>query len=170
MEDTMPRRKIIFIIAAAAVCCAMAAAGFFTARAVYKPEVRTYTQGKIRIEVVDGFTDTPVCGADVVIPEINQSFTTDENGLTPLISVPIKTDSRFNDMLPQDWGGISVLVYCDGYTDYALFYTHVRESEERDAVRIYLFEEGSTGSSQPFSIIEGPERQWVQKMLDKYRP
>lgn len=167
----MPKKKkIIFIITAAAVCCIMAASGFFTARAVYMPKAQTYTQGKIRIEVVDGFTDMPIYGADVVIPEINQSFTTDENGLTPLISVPVKVDSRFNQMLPQDWGGVSILVYCDGYTDYALFYTHVKEDEERDAVRIYLFEEGSTGSSQPFSIIEGPERQWVQKMLDKYRP
>lgn len=166
----MPKRKIVFIIAAAAVCCIMAASGFFIARALYMPEAPAYTEGKIKIEVVDGFTDTPICGATVVIPEINQSFITDENGLTPLITVPVKIDSRFNQILPQDWGGLSVLVYCDGYTDYALFYTHIKEGEERDAVRIYLFEDGSTGSSQPFSIIEGPERQWVQKMLDKYRP
>lgn len=166
----MSRKKIIFTIAAAAVCIAAAAAGFFTARAVYRPNIQANMEGSIKIEVVDGFTDLPVSGATVVIPEINKSFTTDQYGLTPLISVPVRADSRFDSMLPQDWGECSVLVYCEGYVDYALFHAHVNADRERDSIRIYLFEEGATGSSRPFSIIEGPDRQWVQKMLDKYRP
>lgn len=167
----MSKKKIILIIAAAAVCIALPAAGFFTARSILQaPRAQAYQEGKIKIEVVDGFTDLPISGATVVIPEINQSFTTDQYGLTPLINVPVKPDTRYEAMLPRDWGEFSVLVYCGGYVDYALFYAQVKAGQERDAIRIYLFEEGATGSSRPFSIIEGPERRWVQEMLDKYRP
>lgn len=166
----MLSRKSWFIIAAAVACLIFTLSAFFAARAIYKPVPKAAAKGSLKIEVVDGFTDLPIEGASVIIPEINKSFITGEDGRTPLITVPVLTDSRYDETLKQGWGGISVLVYCQGYIDYALFYAHVTQGEERAAVKIYLFQEGSTGSSQPFSIIEGPDRQWVKEILDKYRP
>ena len=49
--------------------------------------------GTITITVKEGFSEAPLEGATVVIPEIQQSFLTDEKGQTPAIAVPIRPAS-----------------------------------------------------------------------------
>lgn len=124
----------------------------------------------MQVEVVDGFTDMPIKNASVVIPEIDSCFITDECGKTPLIQLPIIRDTHYDKILRQDWGTVTVLVYGDGYLPYALFYTMVEPDTTREGLKIYLFPEDTTTSKFPFVIIEAPQREWVDRLIDTYRP
>ena len=122
------------------------------------------------VKVVEGYSESPLAGAKVVVVETNQVFTTDEKGMTEVIAVPASRDTRYDEILPKPWAEVSLIIYKDGYIPYALFYLQVLEDETREGVKILLFEEGSTDTSEPFSIIEGPNRTWVDELVEKYRP
>jgi hypothetical protein len=72
--------------------------------------------------------------------------------------------------MQKQWGEITLIVYKEGFVPYALFYLQVIGGQTREGVKILLFEEGQTESAQPFSIIEGPNRVWVDALVEMYRP
>lgn len=155
------------ILAAIALIVALALVVF------HEPVLETVTgphMGSIQIIVVDGYSDLPLQGASVVIPELDQTFVTDAEGKTPMIDVPIYQDEHYNSMLSQPWGRVTVLVYFDGYLPYALFYTMIWENQTRLGPKIYLFPEGSSYENQPFIVVEAPHRLWVEELLERYRP
>jgi hypothetical protein len=121
-------------------------------------------------KVVEGYSETPLSGAQVVVVETGKTYKTDASGLTEVIPVPAVRDTRYDGVLPKPWAEVSLIVYKDGYIPYALFYLQVMAGQTREAVKILMFEEGSSGSSEPFSIIEGPNRAWVDELVEKYRP
>jgi hypothetical protein len=126
--------------------------------------------GQIRPIVVDGFSEEPLAGAVVVIPETGQRFVTGEDGATALIQVPIIEDQHFKDIAPKPWGEVTLIVYKEGYIDYVLFYTHVWENQTREGPKILLFPQPEGEPAEPFPIVEGPHRLWVNKLVDKFRP
>lgn len=126
--------------------------------------------GKVQFLVVDGFTEKPLEDATVVVLDTNKQYKTDKEGLTAAIEVPIVEDRRFNTIMPKTWGEINVVIYRQGYIPYALFYLEVFPDKTRKGVKILLFKEGEVSSSEPFSIIEGPNRIWVKEIIEKYRP
>lgn len=126
--------------------------------------------GYIKPQVVDGFTEKPIEGAQVVIPEINKTFTTDSQGHTENIKVPILVDKHFSDLHPKSWGEITLIVYKEGYNEYVLFHTHVWENQHRQGPKILLFPKEEGRSSEPISIVEGPHRLWVESLVEKFRP
>ena len=125
---------------------------------------------KLTLNVVEGFTETPIEGALVVVIETGESYSTDANGLTDVMEVPFIRDKRYDDILSKPWGEVSLIIYKDGYIPYALFYLQVLEDETREGVKILLFENDTTQNTEPFSIIEGPNRVWVDALIEKYRP
>jgi len=122
------------------------------------------------VKVVEGYSEAPLKNAQVVVVETGKVYTTDENGMTPVIPVPAERDTRYDDVLPKPWAEVSIIIYKDGYIPYALFYLQVMAGETREGVKILLFEEGSSSSSEPFSIIEGPNRVWVDELVEQYDP
>lgn len=122
--------------------------------------------GLMRVTVNDGFSDEPIEGAIVVIPELNQQFVTDKEGKTELIQIPINRDEHYSKLLKQDYGLTTVLVYCDGYIPYAIFYTHVENGTMRRGPNVWLFPE----PGDPFVLIEAPQNDWCKELLDMYRP
>ncbi|NLX69470.1 MAG: hypothetical protein GX024_01020 [Clostridiales bacterium] len=125
--------------------------------------------GYIQPRVVDGFSERPIEGAVVIIPEIDKKFITNPEGLTPLIQVPINIDSHFQNILPKTWGEITILVFKEGYTDYALFHVHVWENQSRIGPKILLFPAADKEESDPMVIIESPHRLWVKQLIKKYK-
>ncbi len=122
------------------------------------------------IKVVEGYSEAPLANAQVVVVETGKVYTTDANGMTEVIPVPAVRDERYDKVLPKPWAEVSVIIYKDGYVPYALFYLQVMAGETREGVKILLFEEGSSDSSEPFSIIEGPNRAWVDALVEQYDP
>ena len=136
------------------------------------PAIGTYTDGsaKVQFQVVDGFKEIPLKDATVVVLDTNKSYQTDEEGLTPVIEVPVISDSRFDRILQKPWGEINAIIYRKDYIPYALFYLQVFKDKTRKGVKILLFKEGEVTSKEPFSIIEGPNRLWVDQLIKQYQP
>lgn len=132
--------------------------------------LNTGGSAKFTVNVVEGYTDAPITGAKVVILETGKTYSTDTKGDTGIIEVPVKRDIRFDSIIPKPWGEVSLIVYKDGFLPYALFYLQVMGNETRTGVKVLLFENNSTGSSEPFSIIEGPNRAWVNELVKKFQP
>ncbi len=127
-------------------------------------------QGKFQLKVLDGSTKQPVENATVVLPITGISYTTDSQGQTPEISVPILTDSRYDGIQKQDWGDVCVLVYADGYIPYALFDMQVEPNKKRNGPTVLIFQKGATQTDDPFNIVEAPSRAWVNALVEKYEP
>lgn len=130
----------------------------------------TIGTGKVQFQVVEGFKETPLEDATVVVLDTNKSYQTDKDGLTPVIEVPIIADQRFEKILAKPWGEISVIIYKKDYVPYALFYLQVFKDKTRKGVKILLFKEGTITSTEPFSIIEGPNRVWVDELIKQHQP
>ncbi len=125
--------------------------------------------GSVEFVTKDGYTNAALSQTKIVIVETGEVYYTDENGKTPKIIVPIIRDKRYDKILAKPWGEISVIFYKDGYLDYALFYLQVLEGNTRENVEILMFESDKVNSDQPFSIIEGPNKIWVNEMITKYK-
>ena len=125
---------------------------------------------RLTVSVVEGYTETPISDAVVVVVETGEQYITDTTGLTKVIEVPVIKDSRYDKILKKPWGEITLIIYKEGYIPYALFYLQVLEGQMREAVKILLFEHNQNENNAPFSIIEGPNRIWVNALVDKYKP
>ncbi len=126
--------------------------------------------GYIRPQVVNGFDETPIEGAIVVIPETNESYITDEAGFTPEIKITITPDAHFQRINPKNWGEVTLIVYKEGYIEYVLLHTNVWEGQNRKGPKILLFPKKSKQLDQPMSIVEGPNQLWINSLVEKYRP
>jgi hypothetical protein len=125
---------------------------------------------KLTLNVVEGFNETPIADATIIVVDTGDVYHTDENGMTDVMEVPFVRDTRYDKVLPKPWGEVSLIIYKNGYVPYALFYLQVLEGETREGVKILLFENDSAQSTEPFSIIEGPNRIWVDALVEKYQP
>ena len=114
---------------------------------------------------IDGRTKLPIEGAVIVIPETNTSHVTNDQGFT---AVPIRIPYRkaSSELSEKDWCEVTLLVYADGYAPYALFYLQLTKDNLRQGPTIMLFPD----QGKSFSIIEGPPQQWVEEIVEKYRP
>ena len=71
-----------------------------------KPDVT----GKMVVEVIDSDTQKPIQDAEVIIPEIKQTFITDEKGQTAEISLPVIKNAHYESILLQSWGEATLIV------------------------------------------------------------
>ena len=126
--------------------------------------------GSIIVYVEDGNTKKPLENAVVTIPETGQSYLTDENGKTDTIKVPIIEDTEYRNIVPKPWGEITLLVYKTGYVDCAIFHINIWENQTRNGPTVLLFPYSADGGNQPFTLTEGPNRLWVNQLLNQFRP
>lgn len=175
MKKTHALLNRLFTAALIVSALALAAAG---GMALFGQDAQTAASGEksspsyaqLQIQALDGQSNTPLPGVSVVIPETGKTYQTGEDGKTETITVPIIHDTHYQNMLAMPWGEITILAYKDGYIPYALFYVQVWENETRQGPNLLMFQEGATSSNQPFSLVEGPQRLWVNQLLEQYRP
>lgn len=123
--------------------------------------------GILQVEVVDGASEAPLKDAVIMIPELDRSFTTDSDGKASM-ELPILSDADMKKVLPQPWGEVTLIVTREGYIPYVLFHTQVWPGEIRPGPKVYMFSEGA--NTQPFSVVEAPQRAWVNELVKKYAP
>ncbi len=128
----------------------------------------TVQTGSISFKVLDGETGAHLKDVCVVALDTDTEFLTDDQGLTGKIEVPIIPDTRFDKINRKSWGETSMVFYKEGYAPYALFYVQVQANKYRENVEILMFK--SDQKSSALSIIEGPQRDWVDAIVSKYEP
>ncbi|NLJ40435.1 MAG: hypothetical protein GX352_02310 [Clostridiales bacterium] len=126
--------------------------------------------GSLNPQILDGFSEEPIQGAVVVVPETGGKYITDENGYTPQIKAPIIPNPNFRDIHPQVWGEITLIVYKEGYIEYILLHTNIWEGQNRQGPKILLFKKEDKLLDQPMSIIEGPNQLWINSLVEQYKP
>ena len=126
--------------------------------------------GSLSVCVLDGWSEQPIEGARVVIPETGDVTDTDAAGKTELLTVPVLYDRHFAGILPQPWGTVTVLVYADGYYALALYGVQIQKDVCRSDITVRLFPgDGSMGDT-PFQLVESHDSAWVSEMLRRYGP
>lgn len=126
--------------------------------------------GYIQPLVIDGFTDEAIEGAQVVIPELDLTLITGKDGLTAPIKIPLRPDNSFDKIMEKDWGELCLIIYKENYIEYVLLYTQIYEDEIRKGPCIMLFPKDPDRENQPFAVIESPLDDWVNRLVEKYRP
>ncbi len=157
-------KVVVIAVVAAAVLLAV---GLWYRSAPKAPDSSAELNAALQIEVLDGLTSEPVSGAVIVIPEVGKNYQTDAAGKTEPIALPPREASAASE---KPWAEASVLIYKDGYVPYALFHVNAATGETREGPRVYLFPESSVQNTQPFSVTEGPPREWVNELIEQNRP
>ena len=137
---------------------------------VFDPDPVYSPGGEIVPQILDGMSMTPIEGAEVVIVETGGRYRTKADGKTEPLRVPVIEDKRFSDILKKPWGEITLIVHKDGYADYVLFYAQIWENQRREGPRVLLFKADEQAEEHPFSVVEGPQRLWVNALVKKFIP
>jgi len=125
--------------------------------------------GHLALTVLDAYDLRPLSGAEVILPEVGLRGSTDHHGKLSFFGIPLLKNPVQNALLPQSWGECSLLVYKDGYRDYALFHMQLDPNRIRRGPTVYLFPD-TEESDGPISVIESPRDPWIEELLDLYRP
>jgi len=83
-------------------------------------------KGFVRVHVIDLNTRQPLAGALVVIAETKQQMRTDAQGWTPKVEAPVLRARRFEPIIAQLHGQLSLIVYKNGYRDALYFGVRMR--------------------------------------------
>ncbi len=167
MKQSLSNKLLAVLPMVLAAACVFATA---TALLTSLPAANNAQTGTLSIVVRDGYTEEPLPGVTVVIPEMGQSFLTDADGRTGAIAVPVLTDTVYQTIRAKPWGEVTLLVYAPGYLDCALFHVAVVAGQTRNGPTVLLFPDTGDMNGQPFTMTEGPNAEWVNGLLDQFRP
>ncbi|MBO4847706.1 MAG: hypothetical protein J5586_00950 [Clostridia bacterium] len=149
----------MLIPALAALLCAVPA----SCRA---PENAADPTGSVTVSVADGFTDAPIPGARVCVPETGGVFYTGADGATCEIRLPVIPDGEYEKLLPSGIGRATVVVTAEGYTPCLLLYVRIEPGVSRGPIPVLLFPDD--GTLKTFSITESPPDWWTDALAEKY--
>ena len=167
MKQSLSGRLLVVLPMVLAAACVIATAAALLSSLPTANDTQT---GTLSIVVRDGYTEEPLSGVTVVIPEMNQSFLTDDDGHTGTIAIPVLEDAVYQSIRAKPWGEVTLLVYAPGYLDCALFHVAVVAGQTRSGPTILLFPDTGDMNGQPFTMTEGPNAAWVNGLLDQFRP
>lgn len=125
--------------------------------------------GHMDVTVVDAYTLAPLPNATLVFPDSGTQATTDAAGRAQVFGLPIRRHPHQNRILPQACGECTLLVYCEGYIPYALFYVQLQPGRIRGGPTVYLFPTYD-GAPEVITIVESPTYDWAVGLAKKYRP
>lgn len=123
--------------------------------------------GQMRVRVLDGYTDRPIEGARVTVPETGGSYLTGADGRTEAFGIPVIRDAEYDKLLPNDAGRATLLVTAEGRTPYLLLYARVKEGVCRE-LDVLLFP--ADGSLDVFTVIEAPDESWCRELTERFAP
>ncbi len=166
---TTVNHKLILFCTAASLICLLIIIFFLPSIKVRSVFGSAPTEtGKLIVRVEDGMSAKPLAGARVVVAETGKSYITDANGKTETITVPILRNENMSKVLPQPWGEITLIVYADGYLPYVLVHGMILPDQTRNGPDILMFRKENAESGQPFTIVEAPNKLWVNELIKKF--
>jgi hypothetical protein len=128
-----------------------------------------YPTAKLRIKVMDGRSQEPIAGAEVVVIETEQRVTTDATGHTPWIDIPVIRDERFRPMVAQLHGQLGVIAYKNGYRDSIHIGIRTNEGYESETT-VWMYKLGPGDSRIEPVLYQVPyHRVWLVELADRFR-
>jgi len=126
--------------------------------------------GHLTLTVLDAYSLQPVENAFVCLPESNRSMQTGQNGTAVFRSIPIEKESVPRRIPTKEYGETTILVYAEGYLPFALFHAQVFPEKMRNGPTLYLFPNDTEDGIRVVPMIESPSEEWVEKLLEQYKP
>ncbi len=135
----------------------------------YDPGVTGKGYGNLRVKVIDGRTQKPLEGAEVVVMETEKRYRTDANGLTPWIQGPVIRSARFRFLVNELHGQLNLISYKNGYRDSIHMGVRVNEG---GVTKTTVWQYQITGEDrrvEPVLYIEPYHRLWLIQLADRFR-
>ena len=142
---------------------------FFTKPQTVKQIASNETYGKIVVTVLEENTNKPIDNAIVCLIESREYVSTNKNGLTNILKVPIIRNTNFDYSLKRNWGEITLLVYKPGYADHICFYQSVPVKQTRLGIIVRLSPIFSSTDTAPTITTNTPDKTWVKELIRLYK-
>lgn len=124
---------------------------------------------KLRLRVIDGRSEQPLAGAEIVVIETEQRLTTDKNGYTPWADVPIIRNPRYRPMVAELHGQLGVIAYKNGYRDSVHLGIRMHETVESEST-IWMYRLGPGDTRIEPVLYQVPYHHlWLVELVDKFR-
>ncbi|MHB1683758.1 MAG: peptidase associated/transthyretin-like domain-containing protein [Bacilli bacterium] len=139
------------------------------ANSSYDPGLIGKGYGKLRVKVIDGRTQKPIEGAEVVVMETEKRYRTDANGLTPWIQAPVIRNARFRFLVNELHGQLNLISYKNGYRDSVHMGVRLNEGAITKTTVWQYQIAGKDTRVEPLLYIEPYHRLWLIQLTDRFR-
>lgn len=120
---------------------------------------------EICVQVLDKNTNQPIVNARVSVVENKAHSTTDKNGNSGNIVVPVTANESYTNALPQDYGTITIIVHANGYSPHIMLNVKVKNNQKRIGIVIRLNQIINEGDSEPTISVEQPDEKWAKRLV-----
>ena len=125
--------------------------------------------GKLTITVMDQSTKKPVSDAKIVIVGADNTYNTNDKGVSPEISLKINKDiyKKYGDTLLKTApsGSATIIVFKEGYKDYVYFNKSIYPGNSSNNLKIEISKPVKNDSQKYVANIESPHDLWVQELI-----
>jgi len=126
-------------------------------------------EGKIVVTIVDKSTKKPISDVKIIIMGNNDTYKTDDKGLSPDISLKISKNAykKYGENLTRKApaGVVTVLALKEGYKDYVIFNKSVYPGYASNRLNIELSKLAKS-DKQKFTVdVEQPHEMWIQELI-----
>lgn len=124
---------------------------------------------KLRLRVIDGRTQKPIEGAEIVIVENEQRYKTGADGYTPWFLAPVIRQPKFVPVVQELHGQLSAIAYKDGYRDSIHMGIRMEEGiENQNTIWMYKIGPGDF-RVEPVLYQEPYHHIWLIELADRFR-
>jgi|GEM_PF-5435855 len=124
---------------------------------------------KLRVRVIDGRTLQPLKGTEVVIAETEQRVTTNGDGYTPWINVPVLRSERFRPLVAELHGQLTAIAYKNGYRDSIHMGIRIHDGV-RSETTIWMYKISPEDRRIEPVLYQVPYHHlWLIQLADKFR-
>lgn len=127
------------------------------------------SNASIVITVLENGTNKPIDNAAVCIIETKSYYSTNNNGVTEKIEVPVIRNQNFDNSLIRNFGEITILAYKPGYSDHIHFYEEVRPSQTKLGIIIKLTPIYSQTDTTPTITCNTPNKSWAEQLINIFK-
>lgn len=128
-----------------------------------------WPNARLRIHVIDGRTQQPIRGAEVVLIETEQRLTTRTDGYTEWFDAPVVRNPRYRPMVAELHGQLGVIVYRNGYRDAIHLGIRLHEGIPAEST-VWMYQLGPGDRRIEPVLYQVPYHHiWLVELADKFR-
>ena len=124
---------------------------------------------KLRVRVIDGRSQQPLQGAEVVILETEQRVTTGRDGYTQWVDAPVFRNPRLRPLVAEIHGQLGVIAYKNGYRDSIHMGIRMHEGTQSETT-VWMYKIGPGDDRIEPVLYEVPYHHlWLVELADRFR-
>ncbi len=123
----------------------------------------------LRVKVIDGRTQKPLAGAEVVLIETGQRLTTDSKGLTGEFNAPVIRNPKYFPLVAELHGQLGLIAYKNGYRDSVHLGVRINDGVPANTT-IWMYKIGPLDRRIEPVLYQVPyHRLWLIELTQRFR-